>query len=329
MGERMMPQVRDRIRHGVLLLLLSASAAVSGCATTRPSTDYLKSLQQTVMRGEFAQTARVDVATECPTCDPEETIFAQHIVSAEQGFGAGCKGIPGAEASYRKIRTMMEPGNSIPEYESFVTNRVCQVAEQYQACTAPEHRLVPAGDGAAPVGALTAAIDQCHESNPAEADEILNRAIAQESEFINRAILAADFAGAKPELRVYAALPRSNQQRAEQWRTTIAGEESAQRAVAARTRAQVKNMVCDDSYYLRNSETGSATIVAGLNMRHRGRIKPDNSFELVSRTDTKESRMAVLTWELSNAEELSAADAREMLNEAYVLASKDRSYCGK
>jgi hypothetical protein len=323
-----MLQFRDRVPHGVLLLLLSASAMVGGCSTsTSPSADYLKRLQQTAMRGEFAHPARVEVATECPACDPEETILAQHIVSAEQEFAAGCKGIPGAEASYRKIRTMMEPGNSIPQYESFVTNRMCQVAEQYQACTAPGHRLVPIGRATAPTGALTDAIEQCRESNPAEADEILNRAIAQESESINRAILAGDFADAKPELRLYAALPRSNQQRAEQWRTTIAGEESVQRAAAARTSAQVKNMVCDDSYYVRNPETGYAILVAGMNMRHR--IAPDNPLEHVSTTDTRESRMAVLSWELSNVEELSAADAREMLNEAYARASKDSSYCGK
>jgi hypothetical protein len=327
---RMMPHFRDRARYAVLLLVLSACAIDGGCSAAKPSSsDYLKSLQQTAMRGEFARTARVDISAECPACTPEDTIFAQNIVSAEQGFGAGCKGMPAAEASYRKIKTLMEPGNSSPEYETFVTTRRCQVAEQYQTCTAPGHRLVAIGDDLAPAGALVAAIDQCRESNSAEANEILNRAIAQESESINRAVLAGNFASAKPELRVYTALPRSSRQRAEQWRATIAAEESGQRDSAARTSAQVKSMVCDDHYYAHNQETDFATTVAGMNMRHGGKIESDDPVEHVSSTDAKETRLASLSWALSNVEELSASQAREMLNQAYARASKDRSYCGR
>jgi len=310
--------------------LLTAGAMSGGCSTARPSaTDYLKSLQQTAMQGDFARTAAIDVATECPECNPEETAFAQHIVGAEQGFSAGCKGLPRAEASYRQVGTMMESANSIPEYATFVATRMCQVAEQYQICTAPGRRLTPIGDPIAPAGALVEAIDQCRRSNPAEADEILNRAIAQESEFINRAVMAGDLVNAKPELRVYSACPRSSKQRAQQWRATIAQEESAQREVAARISMQVKNMLCDDQYYARNPETGYPSVIAGMNLRHGGKIEADSSVEHLSETDAKETRMATLSWELSIADDLSADQARETLNQAYLRASKDPSYCGK
>jgi hypothetical protein len=326
----MMPQFGNRICHSVVLLLLGASGLVSGCSTARPSaTDYLKSLQQGAMRGEFARSAKVDVAMDCPACNPDEANFAQHVAGAEQGFSAGCKGLPAAEASYRKIKTMMDPANSIPEYQTFVLNRMCEVAEQYQTCTAPGHRLVPIGDATAPAGALVAAIDQCRESNQEEANEILNRAIAQEGESVNRRILAGNFADAKPELRVYAALPRSSRQRAEQWRSTIAAEETAHGAAVARTAQQVRNMVCDERCILRNPETGYATVVPGMNLSHGGKIETDNPGEHASATDAKEARMAMLGSELSNAEELSATEARDLLNQAYVRASKDRSYCSK
>ena len=323
----MTPRVREHMSHGTLLLFLSASVAICGCSTIKPSTDYLKSLQQAALSGEV-QSATLDVAHGCPACSPDEAIFAQQIVDAEQRFGAGCKGMPGAEASYRMIKAMMQPDNSIPGYKDFVGNRMCQVAEKYQTCAAPEHRAVAAGDSAAPAGALIAAIDQCREQNPGEADEILNRAIALESESINRSILAGDYADAKPELRIYAALPRSNQQRAEQWRTSIADEESAAKALTAHSSAEIKDMVCNDSYFVRNPETGYGNTVGGLNMRNGGRIGSDNPFEPVSRTDTKESRMATLTWELSNADEVSVTDAQKMLKNAYAHAAKDPSYCG-
>ncbi len=323
----MTSRVRRRISHGMLLLFLSATAAICGCSTVKPSTDYLKNLQQEALRGEV-QTASLDVSRECPTCSPDEAIFAQQIVDAEQRFGAGCKGMPSAEASYRMIKTMIQPDNAIAGYKDFVANRMCQVAEKYQACAAPEHRAVAAGDSAAPAGALIAAIDQCRELNPGEADEILNRAIAQESESVNRAVLAGDYADAKPELRIYAALPRSNQQRAEEWRNSIADEESTAKALTAQTSAEIKSMVCDETYFVRNTETGYGNTVGGLNMRHGGRIGPDNPFVPVSKTDTKESRMATLTWELSNADEVSVTEAQKMLRNAYAHAAKDPSYCG-
>jgi hypothetical protein len=325
----MMPQFRDRVCHGALLLVLGTSVALSGCATTRNSADYLRNLQQSAMRGEFARGGRVDVASICPACNPEEIIFAQNIVEAEQGFGTGCKGMPLAEDSYRKISATMGPINSIPEYQTFVAVRMCEVAEQYQTCTAPGYRVIPISTATAPAGALVAAIDQCRESNQGEANEILNRAIAQEGESVNRAILAGNFADAKPELRVYAALPRSSRQRAEQWRSTIAAEETAHGAAAVRTARQVRNMVCDERCILRNPETGYATIVPGMNLRHGGKIETDNPGEHVSATDAKEARMAMLGSELSNAEELSATEARDLLNQAYARASKDRSYCSK
>jgi hypothetical protein len=87
-------------------------------------------------------------------------------------------------------------------------------------------------------------------------------------------------------------------------------------------------MVCDDTYYVQNSETGYASMLGGLNMRRGGRIGPDNPFEQASKTDTKESRMAILSLALSNVEELPLADAREMLTKAYAHASTDKSYCG-
>jgi len=324
----MMPQLRDRLSLGVTLLGLSACAQVFGCAPANPSLAYLKGVQQTAIGGGFAQSRRLDVAGQCPTCTPDETIFAERIAGAEQGFDAGCNGMPIAEADYRQVKTMLTPDNSTAAYGTFVTARMCQVAEQYQACTAPAHRQLPAGDSAAPAGALTAAINQCHESNPAEAEEILDRAIAQESESINRSIQTADFERARPELPIYAALPRSNQQRAEQWRTTIANEESAEREASVRTAARVRSMVCDDNYYVQNPETGYANMIGGMNMRHGGRIGPDNPFEPVSKTDTKETRMAVLTVALSNIEELPLADAQELLTKAYALAATDKSYCG-
>jgi hypothetical protein len=322
-----MPRFRDRVRRGAYALLLGAAFALGGCSTVKPSTTYLKGLQQIAMQGGFAVGASVDVAGECPSCGPEETVFAQNIIGAEQKFGVGCKGVPEAEASYRSVRAMMNPQNSIPEYAAWVANRMCVVADQYQACTTSPRRVVPAGAGEDPAGALTAAIDECRVSNPAEADDILNRAIAQEGESVNRAILAGDYMIAKPELRVYAALPRSSKLRAEEWRNTIANEESADSTARSRILARIKSMVCDESYYAQNPDTGYANMLGALNMSHGGRIGPDNPFEPVSKTDTKESRMAVLSWELSNSEELSTGDAQQMLQRAYDRAAKDSSYC--
>jgi hypothetical protein len=318
-------RIRERISRGTMLLLLGA--AICGCSTVKPSTDYLKNLQQAALRGEI-QSGTLDVAHECPTCNPDEAILAQQIVDAEQRFGAGCKEIPGAEASYRMIKATMQPDDLVPGYKNFVDNRMCQVAEKYQACAAPGHRVVSAGDTTGPAGALNAAIDQCREHNPAEADEIVNRAIALESESINRDVLSGDYADAKPELRIYASLPRSNRQRAEEWRTSIADEEFAAKTLSMQTSAELKAMVCDDSYFVRNPETGYGNTVGGLNMRKGGRIGSDNPFEPVSKIDTKESRMATLIWELSNADEISMADAQKMLQRAYARAAKDRSYCG-
>jgi hypothetical protein len=319
---------RDRLRRGALLLVLGACAGLGGCSTIKPSTAYLIGLQQTAMHGGFAPGTEFDLAAQCPRCAPQETAFAQNIINAEQKFGAGCKGIADAEQSYRRVRALMDVRNSIPEYGTFVASRMCQVANQYQVCSTSPHRTVPAGDSADPAGAVTAAIEQCRVSNPAEADEILDRAIAQEGESVNRAVLAGDFASAKPELRVYAALPRSSKARAEEWHTTIASEESADKASNSRLYARIKSMVCDENYYAQNPDTGYAGVVGALNMSHGGRIGPDNPFEPVSQTDTRESRMAVLTWELSNSEELSASDAHQLLQGAYVRAAKDSSYCG-
>jgi hypothetical protein len=324
----MMPQFHRRLGRGAFVLMLSAGTLMCGCSTTRPSIVYLKDLQQTAIRGGFASGASVNVAAECPTCGPEETLLAENIVNAEEKFGAGCKGMPDAEASYRRVRSMMEPTNSIAEYRTYLAARMCQVADQYQGCTALPHRVVPIGSEATPAGALTGAIDQCRESNPAEADEILNRAIAQESESISHALMAGDFATAQREVGVYAALPRSNQQRADEWRNAIADEECAAKAVSARTSARVKRMVCDENYYVHNPDTGYLRTVGGMNMSHGGRIGPDNPFEAPAPNDTRESRMAVLTWELSSAEELSAIDAQRMLQSAYDRAAKDHSYCG-
>jgi hypothetical protein len=221
----------------------------------------------------------------------------------------------------------MEPSNSLPEYATYLANRMCQVVEQYQTCAAPPHRIVPIGDTASPAGALTAMVEQCRESNPAEADEILNRAIAQESESISGALMAGDFAAARRELSVYAALPHSNPQRADEWRNASADEERADKARSARTSAAVKSMVCDENYYVPNPDTGYLRVVGGMNMSHGGRIGPDNPFEQRAPNDTRESRMAMLAWELSNAEELSVSDAQRMLQSAYTRAAKDHSYC--
>src|ERR1700684_144609 len=111
-----MPRLRDRIRRGAYALLLGAALALAGCFTVKPSTTYLKGLQQIAMQGGFAAGASIDVVGECPSWGPEETVFAQNIIDAEQKFGAGCKGVPDAEASYRSVRAMMNPQNSIPEY---------------------------------------------------------------------------------------------------------------------------------------------------------------------------------------------------------------------
>jgi hypothetical protein len=322
-----MPRFRDRIRRGAYTLLLGVSVTVYGCAAAKPSTAYLEGLQQAAMHGGLGPRMNVDVAGECPSCSPEETVFARNIINAEQKFGAGCNAVPDVEASYRRVRSTIDSRNSIPEYRAYVANRMCVVADQYQACTTSPRRVVPAGNSDDPASALTAAIDQCRASNPAEADEILNRAIAQEGESVNRAVLSGDYSIAKPELRIYAALPRSSKLRAEEWRNTIANEESADNAASTRLSARIKSMVCDENYYAQNSETGYANMVGALNMSHGGRIGPDNPFEPVSRTDTKESRMAVLSWELSGSEELSTTDARQMLQSAYDHAAKDSSYC--
>jgi len=322
----MRSRIRERFGRG-LVLLVTCAAVWGGCATVKPSSDYVKNLQQAALRGE-AQTGALEVAHECPTCTPDETVFAQQIVAAEQRFGAGCKGIAGAEASYRMIKAMIQPDNSIPGYSGFVANRMCQVAEKYQACAAPEHRELSAGDSAGLAAGLASAIAQCRETNPGEADEILNRAIAAESEAVSRALLSDDYANAKREWRIYAALPRSNKQRAEEWRVSIADEESSAHALHAKTSFELKGMVCDESYFVRNPETGYGVTVGGLNMRNGGRIGSDNPFEPVSKMDTRESRMATLTWELSNADEISMIDAQKMLLSAYQHAAKDPAYCG-
>jgi len=85
-------------------------------------------------------------------------------------------------------------------------------------------------------------------------------------------------------------------------------------------------MVCDEDYFVRNPETGYGTTVGGMNVRHGGRIGPDNPFVQISKSDTRESRMAVLTGELSDAEELPASDAQQRLQSAYQRATKDNSY---
>jgi hypothetical protein len=324
-GEMMTSELRARMSRSMLLLILSAS--ICGCSTVKPSSEYIKSLQQEALSGQI-QSGALDVGRDCPTCNPDEAVFAQQIVDAEQRFASGCNGIPGAEASYRIIKTMIGPDNSLPGYQTFVANRMCQVAEKYQSCSAPEHRSVSVGENGTPAGALIGAIEECRAQNPSEADEILNRAIAQESESINRAVLAGDYAGAKPELRIYAALPRADRQRAEEWWATIADEESEAKAESRKTAAEVKNMVCDDTYFARNPETGYGSTVGGLNMRHGGHIGSDNPFDPLAKTDTKESRMATLMWELSNADEVSIADAQKMLQHAYAHAAKDPSYCG-
>src|SRR5271166_1466325 len=324
----MMPQFRRRLRRGAFVLMLGAITLVCGCSTTKPSIIFLKDLQQTAIRGGFASGARANAAAECPNCSPQETLLAENIVNAELKFGAGCKGIPDAAASYRQVRTMMEPTNSLPEYGTHLATRMCQVAEQYQTCASPLHPIVPIGDNASPAGALTATIAECRKSNPAEADEILNRAIAQESESISRALMAGDFATAQREVGVYAALPRSNQQRADEWRTAIADEEWADKAVSTRASARIRSMVCDENYYVHNPDTGYLRTIGGMNMSHGGRIGPDNPFEPPAPNDTRDSRMAVLSWELASAEELSVTDAQRMLQNAYNRAAKDHSYCG-
>jgi hypothetical protein len=321
----MTSQVRNRMSYGLLLLILSAS--ICGCSTVKPSSEYLKTLQQEALSGQI-QSGPLEVGRECPTCSPDEAVLAQQIVDAEQRFASGCKEIAGAEASYRIIKTMIGPDNSIPRYQTFVADRMCQVAEKYQRCAAPDHRLVPVAEDGAPAGALIGAIDECRAHNPDEADEILNRAIAQESESINRAVLAGDYNYAKPELRIYAALPRADRERAEEWRATIADEESDAKAESRKTAAQLKSMVCDETYFARNSENGYGNTLGGLNMRHGGRIGSDNPFDPMAKTDTKESRMATLTWELSNADEVSVGDAQKMLQRAYAHAAKDPTYCG-
>jgi hypothetical protein len=222
---------------------------------------------------------------------------------------------------------MMDPASVVPEYATYVAGRMCQVADRYETCTEPPHRAIPIGNEATPTGALTGAIEQCRVSNPAAAGEILNRAIAQESESISSAIMAGDLITARRELRVYAALPRANQQRADEWRNAIADEEQANKALSARASATVKSMVCDENYYVSNPETGYLRSVSGMNMSHGGRIAPNDPFGGTP-NDTRESRMAMLAWELSSAEELSTSDAQRMLQSAYSRAAKDHSYCG-
>jgi len=321
----MTSQVRARVRRVMLLLVLSGP--ICACSTVKPSSEYIKNLQQQALSGEI-QSGALDVGRECPTCNPDETVLAQQIVDAEQRYRAGCKGTPAAEASYRIIKTMIGPDNSIPGYQTFIANRMCQVAEKYQRCAAPEHRSVAAGENGAPAGALIGAIEECRAHNPDEADEILNRAIAQESESINRAVLAGDLADARRELRIYAALPRADRQRADEWTSTIAAEEVAAKADSRKTAGELRNMVCDETYFVRNPETGYGSTLGGLNMRHGGRIGSDNPFDPLAKTDTRETRMATLSWELSNADEVSVGDAQKMLQRAYAHAAKDPSYCG-
>ena len=322
-----MPHFRARFRRAAYLAMLGAAIAFGGCSSVKLSTLYVKGLQQTAMRGGFAGAAKVDVAGECPSCGPEDTILAQNIINAEQKFAAGCTGIPESEASYLRVRAMLDAQNSLPEYAGYVAGRMCRVADRYATCATSPRRIIAAGSADDPAGALNGAIEQCRTSNPDEADEILNRSIAQESEAINRAVLADDYSIAKSELSVYAALPRSSRLRAEEWRNTLANEESLESAAHKRTSIRIRSMVCDENYYAQNPDTGYVNTLGGLNMSEGGKIGTDNPFVAVSKTDTRESRMAVLTWELSRSEEVPVTDAQQMLQQAYNHAAKDPSYC--
>ena len=315
-----------RVRIGALVLL-TGCATLGGCSTVKPSTAYLNNLQQIAMHRGFASGARSDVYGECPSCSVGEAAFAQNIIDAELNYARGCGGVADAEANYQRVRAMMDPSNSTPAYQAFVSDRVCRIADRYQKCATSPERSIAAGDRNNPAGALTAAIDQCRMTNPAQADEILDRAIADKEDAINRALLSDDYATAARELRVYAALPRANQQRAEQWRSTIENEESADHATRKRIAGRVRSMVCDEHYDVRNPETGYAKTVSGLNMRNGGKIVPENPYQPVSRADTPETRMTMLAWELSNLEDMPSGDAREMLQRAYDRAHRDSSYC--
>jgi hypothetical protein len=216
------------------MLIASASAVLSGCSRNVSSAEYLEGLQKAAVQGSLGHISNIDASAECPTCSADQLELAKAMVAAEKGMEGGCRNLPAAESSYRFIEQSLSKGNlsAQSDYLDFIQHRTCVVAQKYQECTEPGDRHLLIADQSGPAGALVAAIDECRKSNPLEADEILDRAIAREAQEISIDILSSDWDRATPELKIYEALPRSNKDRVAQWRSAMTKEEAAEHGSA-------------------------------------------------------------------------------------------------
>jgi len=205
------------------LLIAACVCVLQGCSKSSASSAYLQGLEQRAIAGDLARAGNVDLAVECPACNADEIAFAQNVVAAEKGMARGCAGLPAAESSYRNVARLADPVTlpTSPEYQEFVGQQTCEAAGRYERCTEPANRRISISDASGPAGALIEAIDSCRKYNPAAAEDIVNLAIAHEAQAITEDLMAAKYDRAKPELRIYDALPRSNKERVAQWRMAL------------------------------------------------------------------------------------------------------------
>ena len=321
----------NRATGALLVSVIIFCALLSGCSTNNGSHEYLIGLQKAAMNGSLGQGDLSDVSEQCPKCTPDEMAFAQRIVEAERGMSKICAGLPTAETNYRQIRMLMSSGDMplAPGYQEFVNSRTCAAADQYATCTDPAARHLSAGDPSSPAGNLLGAIAECRASNPDAAAEIVNRVLAQEAQAISNGLLGGDFKQADREVRIYAAMPRANQGRVDQWRDAITEGQRDHRVALRRASARAKHMVCDPSVrYMDTDEKGEPLQVSmpGMNVRKVKRTDADGNEEVVRATPNQ--KMGDLVALLANETSLSLADARRILSNSYDLALKDpSSFC--
>lgn len=323
----------NRATGALLVSVFIFSALLSGCSTGHGSHEYLVGLQQSAMSGSLGHSDIGEASEQCPKCTPDEMAFAQRIVSAEHGMSRVCAGLPTAETNYRQIRMLIGSGDMplAPGYQEFVNSRMCIAADHYATCTDPSARHLSAGDPSNPAGNLLGAIAECRASNPDAAAEIVDRVLEQEAQAISNGLLSGDFKQADREIRIYAAMPRANQGRVDQWRDAITEAERGRRVALRRASARAKQMVCEPSVkYVDTDEKGEPLQVSmpGLNARKVKHADDDGSDDAVKATS--DQKMGDLVAVLANETSLSMADSRRILSSSYDLALKDpSSFCAR
>jgi hypothetical protein len=321
----------NRATGALLVSAIIFCALLSGCSAHNGSHEYLVGLQTAAMNGSVSQSDIAAASEQCPKCTPDELAFAQRIVAAEHGMNEVCAGLPTAETNYRQIRMLIGAGDVpvAPGYQEFVNNRMCIAADHYATCTDPAARHLSPGDPANPAGNLLGAISECRASNPDAAAEVVNRVLSQEAQAISNGLLSGDFKQADHEVRIYAAMPRANQGRVEQWRDSITEGEHGRRVALRRASARAKQMVCQPSVrYVDTNEKGEAMQVSmpGLNLHKTRHTDEDGDEEAVQ--STPDQKMNDLVALLANETNLSLADSRRILTSSYDLALKDPgSFC--